>query len=62
MLALICLAAVYLLFPAQPVIAALALLAALWLATKWPVGYSDVFELLIFYGALTGCVVAYTGG
>jgi ABC-type phosphate transport system permease subunit len=61
MLAVLLLILVFILFPAYPVFAALALSGAFWSAYHWKADVGETLELFVFYGALIGCLVSWFG-
>lgn len=60
MLAVIFLIVAFIFFPASPVIAALALAGAFWAAKYWKADVGETLEMVVFYGAIIGCLVAWT--
>ncbi len=49
------------LMPVSVVFGALALSAAFWSASHWKVTVGETLEMVVFYGALIGCLVGWFG-
>ena len=47
------------LFPSSPVLGAVALAFAFWAATYWSATIGEGLEMIVFYGALAGCITAW---
>jgi len=50
------------LLPVSIVFGALALAGAFWSASHWKVTMGETLEVVIFYGALIGCLTVWIGG
>lgn len=61
MLAVMLLIVTFILWPYQPFLGALALWGAASAAKSWTGEGLDVIELVVFYGALAGCLVVWFG-
>lgn len=61
MLGVMLLIVTYIAWPYQPVIGALALWGAACASKSWTGAGEDAIELIVFYGALAGCLVVWFG-
>jgi hypothetical protein len=61
MLAFLLLLLAFMLLPAYPVFAALAVWGAFSSAKHWKPGKGEQLELVVFYGALIGCLLVWFG-
>ena len=59
MISFLLLVLMFISFPTMPAIAGIALAGAAYSAMHWRVGYDDLIEMIFFYGAIAGCLVAF---
>ena len=61
MIAVLLLLLTFVLFPVFPVLAALTLSGAFWSAYYWGPTVGETLELVVFYGAIGGCLMSIWG-